>query len=133
MGFRGEGQASLALIKLGYYHHSSRSDFGLRLGAREHALNLSRKSRRKNAPGRSRDGISEAILRSHQVEDQTHAESLYLNNLVRDKRRVVVKLLNNEEIEGWIEYYDKRFIRVTRNREANMFIYKHQIKYIRER
>ena len=45
----------------------------------------------------------------------------------------MVKLLNNEEIEGWIEYYDKRFIRVTRNRDANMFIYKHQIKYIRER
>ena len=103
----------------------------MRLGARERALN--RKSRRKNAPGRSRDGISGAVLRSHQVENQTHAETLYLNNLVRDKRRVVVKLLNNEEIEGWIEYYDKRFIRVTRNRDANMFIYKHQIKYIRER
>ena len=94
-----------------------------------------RKSRRKSksSQGRSRDGISEAVLRSHQIEDQTHAETLYLTNLVRDKRRVVVKLLNNEEIEGWIEYYDKRFIRVTRNREANMFIYKHQIKYILER
>lgn len=93
---------------------------------------MNKKIRRKNSPGRSCDGISEVVLRSHQVEDQTYAENLYLNNLVHDKKRVMVKLLNNEEIEGWIEYYDKRFIRVTRNREANMFIYKHQIKYIQE-
>jgi hypothetical protein len=43
-----------------------------------------------------------------------------------------VKLASEEEISGWIEYYDKTFIRITRHNAPNVFIFKDQIKFIIE-
>lgn len=45
---------------------------------------------------------------------------------------MLVKLRSNEEFEGRIEYYDSAFIRLTRPDEANLFIFKHEIKYLVE-
>jgi len=45
---------------------------------------------------------------------------------------VRVRLLDNEEFTGTIEYYDISFIRLTREPEPNLFIFKHEIKYIAE-
>ena len=81
---------------------------------------------------KSRDGVSEMVLRLPRVQEQTHAETLYLNQLIQDKTPVVVKLVNDDEIFGWIEYYDRNFIRLTRNKAPNVFIYKDQIKFILE-
>jgi host factor-I protein len=35
-------------------------------------------------------------------------------------------------VEGWIEYYDKSMLRLTREKEPNLFIFKHDIVYISE-
>ena len=35
-------------------------------------------------------------------------------------------------VTGTVEYYDQRFIRITRKGEANLFIFKHDIKYFYE-
>jgi host factor-I protein len=45
---------------------------------------------------------------------------------------VRVRLSNNEEVEGIVEYYDASFIRITRKGEPNLFIFKHDIKYLIE-
>jgi host factor-I protein len=37
-----------------------------------------------------------------------------------------------EEVVGIIEYYDQSFIRLTRDGEPNLFIFKHDIKYLAE-
>ena len=37
-----------------------------------------------------------------------------------------------EVVAGTIEYYDQSFIRITRDGEPNLFIFKHDIKYIAE-
>ena len=47
--------------------------------------------------------------------------------------RVTVKLRDGESISGWIEYFDDTMIRVTREGQPNLFIYKHQIRTISER
>ncbi len=39
---------------------------------------------------------------------------------------------DGEEVTGVIEYYDQSFIRLTRQGEPNLFIFKHDIKYITE-
>jgi sRNA-binding regulator protein Hfq len=72
------------------------------------------------------------VQRSGRVSEPTGAESTYLAYLIRNRTPVTVKLLNDEEISGWIEYYDKNFIRVTRSDAPNAFIYKSQIKFIAE-
>ena len=93
---------------------------------------MSRRHRKSSSTGRPRDYIAEMILKSSRVEEQTNAEVHYLTRLVQNKVPVLVKLTNDEEVKGWIEYYDRSFIRVTRRNEPNVFIYKDQIKYIVE-
>jgi sRNA-binding regulator protein Hfq len=82
--------------------------------------------------GKSRDGVAEMVLRLPRVQEQTHGETLYLTSLIQDKTPVIVKLINDDEIYGWIEYYDRTFIRLTRDNAPNLFIYKDQIKFIME-
>lgn len=43
-----------------------------------------------------------------------------------------LKLADGEEVEGVIEYYDHSFIRITREGSPNLFIFKHDIKYLVE-
>ncbi len=64
--------------------------------------------------------------------DDTHQEAAYLKSLGEKQRPVRIKLLNGEIVRGWIEYYDRRMIRVTRDGAPNLFIYKHDIAYIAE-
>jgi sRNA-binding regulator protein Hfq len=52
--------------------------------------------------------------------------------LIEKKTRVVIRMRDNEEFEGTLEYYDKTFIRLTRGEEPNLFIFKHDIKYLYE-
>jgi sRNA-binding regulator protein Hfq len=57
----------------------------------------------------------------------------FLKSLVVNKTPVRVRLRDNQEVEGVVEYYDAGFIRLTRSGEANLFIYKSDIKYLEER
>ncbi len=41
---------------------------------------------------------------------------------------VAVKLRDGETVSGWIEYFDDKMIRLTREGRPNLFIYKGQIK-----
>lgn len=66
------------------------------------------------------------------VLDHTLEESKYLKQLIDNGIRVRVRLENNEEVTGTIEFYDAGFIRLTREDGPNLFIYKHDIKYIYE-
>jgi sRNA-binding regulator protein Hfq len=63
---------------------------------------------------------------------ETFAETDYLKRLVQDKTPIVVHLRNNEEVAGILEYYDTNFIRLTRKQVPNLFIFKHEIKYLSE-
>ena len=48
------------------------------------------------------------------------------------QRPVRIKLLGGEVVRGWIEYYDRRMVRLTREGAPNLFIFKHEIAYIAE-
>jgi host factor-I protein len=62
----------------------------------------------------------------------TFEESKYLRRLIENSTAVRVKLSNNEEVSGVVEYYDASFIRLTRLGQPNLFIFKHDIKYLIE-
>jgi host factor-I protein len=64
--------------------------------------------------------------------DDTHQEAAYLKALGEKQKPVRVKLMCGEILRGWIEYYDRRMIRLTRQGAPNLFIYKHDIAYIAE-
>ncbi len=64
--------------------------------------------------------------------DHTFQEVRYLERLIDDRVPVRVRLSDNSEIDGTIEFYDARFIRITRKGEPNLFLFKHDIKYLYE-
>lgn len=64
--------------------------------------------------------------------EQTFEEPKYLRSLAERGARIRVKLSDNQEIEGVLEFYDEHFIRLTRAGEPNLFLYKHDIKYLSE-
>jgi sRNA-binding regulator protein Hfq len=64
--------------------------------------------------------------------EQTFEEVKYLRRLIDQGTPVRVKLVDNEEVVGVIEYYDHSFIRITRTGAPNLFIFKHDIKYFSE-
>ena len=45
---------------------------------------------------------------------------------------VTIKLRDGETVRGWIEYFDDGMLRLTREGQPNLFIYKHQIRTITE-
>src|SRR5438046_5179498 len=64
--------------------------------------------------------------------ETTFRETEYIDKLSKNKTPVVVKLIDGEEVRGWIEYYDKDIIRITRSVQPNLFIYKSRVKYLFE-
>ncbi len=64
--------------------------------------------------------------------EDTIEEAGYLKSLGEKQRPVQVKLRGGEVVRGWIEYYDKNMIRLTRDGAPNLFIFKHEIMYIAE-
>lgn len=62
----------------------------------------------------------------------TGQEALYLRSLSERQVEVTIRLRDGEVVEGWIEYFDDAMLRLTRNGQSNLFIYKHQIRTITE-
>ncbi|MBS1875662.1 MAG: Sm ribonucleo-like protein [Acidobacteria bacterium] len=65
-------------------------------------------------------------------QEQTFEEPKYLKKLIECGTPVRVKLVNNEIVAGRVEFYDSDFIRITREDGPNLFIFKHDIKYLFE-
>jgi sRNA-binding regulator protein Hfq len=63
---------------------------------------------------------------------QTFAEPEYLAHLVDRAVLVTVRLISGEEHTGVVEYWDTDFLRLTCEHGPNLFIYKHDIRYIAE-
>jgi sRNA-binding regulator protein Hfq len=65
--------------------------------------------------------------------ETTHEEGKYLRYLADKQIPVRVKLTDDSELDGTVEFFDEGFIRLTRHEgEPNLFIYKHDIKYLQE-
>jgi host factor-I protein len=64
--------------------------------------------------------------------EETSEEAAYLKSLGEKQKLVSVKLSDGEIVQGWIEYYDKNMLRLTRENQPNLFIFKHDIMYIVE-
>jgi len=65
-------------------------------------------------------------------QGDTGQEALYLRSLSDRQVAVIVKLRDGETVRGWIEYFDDAMLRLTREGQPNLFIYKHQIRSITE-
>jgi host factor-I protein len=64
--------------------------------------------------------------------EETFEEASFLKALGEKQKPVSVKLMDGQTVSGWIEYYDKHMVRLTRDGAPNLFIFKHEIMYIAE-
>jgi host factor-I protein len=62
--------------------------------------------------------------------EQTNAENFYYQKQMQSKTPMVIVLRDGEEIHGMIEWYDKSCLKVTRDAQCNLLIYKPAIKYM---
>lgn len=62
--------------------------------------------------------------------EQTNAEEFYYLKQMSARTPMVVVLTNDEELRGWIEWYDKGAIKLNRNAGPNLLILKHNIRYL---
>jgi len=64
--------------------------------------------------------------------EDTSEEASFLKELGEKQKLVSLKLMDGQVVRGWIEYYDKNMVRLTRDGAPNLFIFKHEIMYIAE-
>jgi sRNA-binding regulator protein Hfq len=64
--------------------------------------------------------------------EQTFEETKFLRRLSESRVPVRIRLTSDEEVEGVVEFFDDSFLRLTRAGLPNLFIYKHDIKYLAE-
>ncbi|HSM50184.1 MAG TPA: hypothetical protein VLA75_02145 [Thermoanaerobaculia bacterium] len=74
--------------------------------------------------------VSRAVRRKQSPPEQTNAEEFYYLKQMAAKTPMVVVLNNDEELRGWIEWYDKGAIKLNRHRGPNLLIPKHSIRYL---
>src|SRR5260370_17710035 len=64
--------------------------------------------------------------------EQTFEEAAYLRYLIDKQVPVRIRLGNNEEVQGLVEFFDVNFIRVTRSGPPNLFLSNPHLKYLSE-
>lgn len=64
--------------------------------------------------------------------ESTNEEGAYLKRLAEKQSPIALKLVDGEVLRGFIEYYDRNMLRLTRQGKPNLFIFKHQIAYLTE-
>ena len=64
--------------------------------------------------------------------ETTLREVEYWKDLVARQQAVRVRLLDNQEHTGTVEYFDVDMVRITRTGQPNLFLYKRDIKYVFE-
>jgi RNA chaperone Hfq len=62
--------------------------------------------------------------------EQTSAEAFYYLKQMNNRTPMVVVLDNGEQLRGHIEWYDRSCIKVNREGDPNLLVFKHGIKYL---
>ncbi len=81
-------------------------------------------------PDAGEQRASRGARRKQVPPEQTNAEEFYYLKQMAAKTPMVVVLNNDEELHGWIEWYDKGTIKLNRQKGPNLLIPKHSIRYM---
>ena len=90
----------------------------------------SERNHRAEAPLERRDRVNGPGSRKNTPPEQTNAENFYYQKQMQSHTAMVVVLRDGEEIHGVIEWYDKNCIKLVRNGQPNIMVYKPSIKYM---
>ncbi len=77
-----------------------------------------------------RKDASRSVRRKQSPPEQTNAEEFYYLKQMAARTPMVVVLTTGDELRGTIEWYDKNSLKLNRQREPNLMILKHNIRYM---
>lgn len=77
-----------------------------------------------------KESQSRSVRRKQAPPEQTSAEEFYYLKQMAAKTQMVVVLTNDEELRGWIEWYDKGALKLNRPDGPNLLLLKHNIRYM---
>ncbi|HEV2860720.1 MAG TPA: hypothetical protein VGX48_06930 [Pyrinomonadaceae bacterium] len=94
-----------------------------------------RSNDRPSPPPRDREssGASAAALAAGRKKippQETNAEIFYYKKQMDSHTPMVIVLLDGEEVEGTIEWYDRNALKINRRDAPNIMLLKHNIKYM---
>lgn len=97
-----------------------------------HSDDRPRHSDDRPAPQRPSQSVASAVQVRKRVPPpmETNAEIFYYKKQIDAHMLMIIVLLDGEEIEGTIEWYDKGALKVNRKSAPNLLLLKHQIKYM---
>lgn len=81
-------------------------------------------------PQPSSSGSSIQIRKRQPPPTETHAEIYYYKKQIDAHTQMVLVLMDGEEIEGTIEWYDRGALKINRRSAPNLLILKRNIKYM---
>ena len=84
----------------------------------------------KEQPVANRRVNSAPNLKKTSPPDQTNAENFYYLKQMQGKTQMTIVLKDGEVLKGVIEWYDKGCLKVNRDGEPNLLIFKSNIKYM---
>ena len=79
---------------------------------------------------RREHGLARPASRKAVPPEQTNAEAYYYLKQMQSRTPMVLRLVDGEELRGWIEWYDKDVIKLNRDHAPNLLIPKRSIKYL---
>jgi len=93
---------------------------------------LSRNENRSDGDRRERPERPERMPVSKKTPpaEQTHAENFYYQKQMQSKTPMVIVLQDGDSMHGVIEWYDKNCLKIVRNGQPNVLVYKAAIKYM---
>lgn len=69
-------------------------------------------------------------IRKKPPPTETNAETYYYKKQIDARTKMTIVLLDGEEIEGTIEWYDLDALKINRQDAPNILLPKHNIKYM---
>jgi host factor-I protein len=81
-------------------------------------------------PMESKENTKRPPAKKTAPPEQTNAEQFYFSKQMQSKTPMIVVLTDGEQLEGVVEWYDRCCIKLNREGEPNLLLYKHCIKYL---
>ena len=89
-----------------------------------------RERERERAPQQQASSSSIPVKKRVPPPNETNAEIFYYKKQIDAHTEMVIVLLDGEEIEGTIEWYDRGALKVNRKSAPNLLVLKRNVKYM---
>jgi sRNA-binding regulator protein Hfq len=97
---------------------------------RERQNGSSRPSNEPREPRAAQQPSPVQVKKRIQTPNETNAEIFYYKKQIDAHTPMVIVLLDGEEIEGTIEWYDRGALKVNRKGAPNLLVLKRNVKYM---